>query len=133
MNPQNPNEDSIIGKIKKEGHYDPAYKAALANYAGDSPSKIYTEKQEAERKRLSEAINLLAETEQGIHFLRWLCDFLGFKDNVVRQSMTGDVLINAIIFNEARRNVWIDIRSFLNITNRNKVEEDIERGIKTCS
>lgn len=120
-----PNEDdSLLKKIKEEGHYDPVYKAALKAYSGDSPHKIYTEKQEAERLKLSEALNIIAGTEQGIHFLKWLCDFSGFKHNVVRQSTTGEVLINAIIYNEARRNMWIDIRAFLNVTNRNNIEKE---------
>ncbi len=105
-----------------KGHFDPKYESVLKENRQTKES-MYQEAVVHEQKLLREAINNLARTDDGYRILRWLCKHLAFKDSVLAMH-NGLVDTKAMLYNEARRIVWADIRNLLNISNRNKVEED---------
>lgn len=104
------------------GHFDPGYEAILKENRQTKESP-YQEVVQHEQRLLQEAINKLSRTDDGYLVLRWLCKYLAFKDTVLAMN-NGNVDTKAMLYNEARRIVWSDIRALLNITNRNAIEED---------
>ena len=104
------------------GHFDPQYEAVLKENRQTKES-MYQEEVLHEQEKLRKAINNLSRTDDGYLVLRWLCKHLAFKDSVLAM-VNGSVDTKAMLYNEARRIVWSDIRALLNISNRNNVEED---------
>lgn len=53
-------------------------------------------------------------TDDGRDVLRHLLDICGFqKPSVVASSATGEVVLNNVVYNEARRNVYLEIRRLI--------------------
>lgn len=104
------------------GHFDPQYEAVLKENRQTKES-LYQEAILHEQEKLKKAINSLSRTDDGYLVLRWLCKHLAFKDSVLAM-INGSVDTKAMLYNEARRIVWADIRNLLDISNRNKIEED---------
>lgn len=70
----------------------------------------------------------VAATESGQRVLRWLAHFLGFKQSSLTMSENGELLIQAIVHNEARRNVWLDIRKLIPIKALNEIEKEVSNA-----
>jgi hypothetical protein len=77
---------------------------------------------EDKNARIKSTLSVLANTEDGLYFLKWLCQFTSFQDNVISVSQIGEINPMAVIYNEGRRNLWVSIRAFLTPEDRNKAE-----------
>lgn len=105
------------------GHFDQQFKQILDENRSTKESIYHDEARHNMKLRL-EALNRLAQTEDGYRILRWLCEHLSFKGSVLAM-VNGQVDTKSMLFNEARRLVWQDIRNMLTIPNRNRLEEDV--------
>jgi hypothetical protein len=55
----------------------------------------------------------VASTEEGIDFLRFLMHRCGYQMPSVTQISTGDISITNTVYNESRRNLWLEIRKLI--------------------
>lgn len=74
-------------------------------------------------ENVDKAFQAVAKTKEGQAVFRYLMVHLGFKSPSLAADATGKILIDNVINNEARRNVWLHIRSkipneFTNIIER---------------
>lgn len=68
-------------------------------------------KQEAQLKR---DLNETFSTPAGRRSLFWLMQICGYqRPSVVADPQSGEVVINSTVYNEARRNLYLTLRSFL--------------------
>lgn len=114
--------DSAPPPAHAKGHFDPRYESLIKEGQATKES-VYHEKEAYEQKLLIESLNKLAQTEDGYRVLRWLCSWLAFKDSTLALTNSG-VDFKSMLYNEARRNVWGDLRKKLSVPNRNRIEED---------
>lgn len=105
------------------GHFDPEYQRIIHENKSKKET-MYQEQQVKDRASRMEAIERLANTEDGSLFFKWLCTHLSFKGSILAMTHTGVIDKEALIFNEARRLIWIDINKQMSIGTRNKIEED---------
>jgi hypothetical protein len=122
LNERHPHMDERPEPNHMKGHFDPEYEKVLQENKQYHLSEN-NDKANYEQKMLTEAFNRLVQTEDGYRVFRWLCDYLSFKGSVMAM-VNGKADTESMIFNEARRLVWMAVRKFLNISNRNKIEED---------
>lgn len=106
-----------------QGHFDATYETILQENRKPKETAHMAQLGHESQKRL-DALNRIALTEDGYVFLRWLCDHLSYKGSILAMT-NGQVDTQALLFNEARRIVWQDIRNQLSIVNRNRLEEDV--------
>lgn len=69
------------------------------------------EKRKVPGDPVANALNEIAETEQGVVFLSWLarrCFF--FQSTIVGNPQTHDINVHGTLFNESERRLYLDIR-----------------------
>lgn len=108
--------------LQRRGHFDPGYESILKE-GQKTGETILLEAQQFELKMLKESLNRLVMTEDGYRVFRWLVKYLAFKDSVLAM-VNGKFDLQSMVYNEARRIIWKDIRDMLSIYNRNRLEED---------
>lgn len=64
----------------------------------------------AERDALRQAVAQIASTREGKVFLRWLVGQTGFLQASTRVGPDGEIQPIGTIWNDARRNIWLDLR-----------------------
>lgn len=104
------------------GHFDPQYATILEENRHKESDTL--DRLNHDKRMLMEAINRLVYTEDGYRVFRWLCSHLAFKGSILAM-FNGQIDTKALIFNEARRTIWQNIRELLSIPNRNRIEEDV--------
>jgi len=109
-------------RVQDRGHPDLEFKRIIDENKNKKFQK-HLEQKELEENLLKQALDNLGQTDDGYRFLRWLCNHLAFKDSVLAM-VNGHVETDSMIFNEARRLVWRDIRNLMSTKVRNKIEED---------
>ena len=110
--------------LNDKGDVEPEYMNAIRKGRKEKEQK-HLEKSNKEKERLKNALHSICQTSDGLYFLRWLCSHLSFKDTIL--VMVGQQIdVQAMIYNEARRNVWREIRSLMKIESINHIEEERE-------
>ena len=86
--------------------------------------KLKQEQAEIERtKRLSNLFNDVCITAEGILVLRHIMQICGFqKTSIVGDPTTGDLQSRGTFYNEARRNVYLELRKFIKPKFLKKIE-----------
>ncbi len=84
-------------------------------------------RREAEAKRLIGSFARVAKTEAGRVVLRYFLAQCGFHRPSVVVDSNGDVLTNSTVYNEARRNVWLDARQLMTVKDLIKIEFNPEK------
>lgn len=108
--------------VHNRGHFDSQYATVLEenrHKESDTMNQVNHNK-----RTLVEAINRLVQSEDGYRVFRWLCIHLAFKGSILAMT-NGQIDTKALLFNEARRILWLNIRDLLSISNRNRIEEDV--------
>jgi hypothetical protein len=119
---RSPDMDARPQPEHSRGHFDPKYATVLEE--NRHYESIAMEKVNFENRMLKEAINRLAQSEDGYRVFRWLCSHLAFKGTILAMT-NGQIDTKALLFNEARRIIWQNIRDLLSLQNRNRLEEDV--------
>ncbi len=117
-----PYMDARPDPAHNRGHFDPQYATVLEENRHKESETM--DRVNHERKLLMEALNRIVHTGDGYIVFRWLCSHLAFKGSILAMT-NGQIDTKALLFNEARRIVWQNIRELLSITNRNRIEEDV--------
>lgn len=91
---------------------------------------------EAENKRQQDLLNeiesfkvafkAITNTPYGLIVFRFLCRYLSFKESSIVLTPEGQLDKEAMSHNEARREVWVELRKYLDVVTRNEIERDIE-------
>lgn len=104
---------------------------------GDPESVILREKKRKEALRAKEKARADAvknamqcfSTEAGKYMLRWIMQECGFhKPSVIYNAESGDIKLDATVYNEAKRDIYLRIRSLL--VHDPKLLAEIENHIK---
>lgn len=75
--------------------------------------------------KIKAAIQKVSSTKPGKDFLKWLMYLSGFKASTITVSSDGTVQKDAMIYNEARRGVWIQIRQQIPAAYLSEIEMEI--------
>ncbi len=74
-------------------------------------------------KQMKKVVAVASSNAEGIILLRHIMDLCGFtKFSVTMNPQTQEVNDKATLYNEARRNVWLEIRNLIPVTARKKIE-----------
>jgi hypothetical protein len=69
---------------------------------------------EADAKELVRTMAIVAKTEAGIRLLQHIMHECGFQSaSAMFNQKTGEVVASAMIYNEARRNIWLELRKWI--------------------
>lgn len=79
-----------------------------------------------EKSAVHKALAEVASTKAGQDFLRWLMDYCGYKYSSLTMTAEGVILTDAIVHNEAKRAVWLDIRKAIPAKLLNNIEKEAE-------
>lgn len=79
-------------------------------------------------KDTREALARIAGSKAGRKVLKWLMNYCGYKYSSLTMTPDGVLLVDAIVHNEAKRAVWLDIRknitpSLLDLVERESTDE----------
>lgn len=86
-------------------------------------------RQEAQRRRIQKSVSQCFSTDAGKETMRWLMNECGFnKPSVIYNSESGDIKVDATVYNEAKRDIYLRIRSML--SHDPKLLAEIEHNIK---
>lgn len=76
-----------------------------------------------EVRRLQEALARLANSDDGLIVLRWIFARTGFAmASIVMDESKGEINTLATIYNEARRNFWLDFKLLMKVEDLIKIE-----------
>ena len=64
-------------------------------------------------KALREAIGRIVYTADGLTLFQWLVEICGYNQRSIVADPGGEINTQSTIYNEARRNVWLDIMPML--------------------
>lgn len=77
----------------------------------------------SELEKLREAFNTVAAIPEGTILFRYLLSECGFfRPSVLVDPKTMNINIDGTVYNEARRNLYLDVRKYLTIKNLRKIE-----------
>lgn len=66
-----------------------------------------------EQKKLKDFCNIVFDNNEGIFILKWLLNLCGFKSNSVCFKKDLDINYLATIYNEGRRDLYLNLRQYL--------------------
>lgn len=110
-------------RVQDRGHFDLNYKKVLDENK-NTKLQDHLQKKTHEEIQLRESLNRIARCEDGIIFLRWLMNQLGYKESFLPMA-NGKVDLTLSIFKETKRVIWSDIRNLMSVPVRNTIEEDL--------
>jgi hypothetical protein len=73
-------------------------------------------------QKAQHALKKMAASPAGRDWFRWLMGYCGYKHTSLTMTEEGVLLMDAIIHNEARRGLWLDIRRFIPAEFLNEIE-----------
>ena len=73
-------------------------------------------------EQLRDAYSAMAEFPEGREVLRHIFKLCGYSAPLLRVANTGEVNVQASMYNLARRDVWLDIRQYLGKVEREWIE-----------
>ncbi len=109
--------------IGDRGHFDPEWKDKV-NAEDKARREAQIKEAQAKIDIVTNAFESVANTPNGAIVFKHLCQWLDFKGSSLAANATTGVDTTAMVYNEARRKVWIDIRKMLSTATRNMIEED---------
>jgi len=86
------------------------------------PIQVQYRLMDAETKK---DLNRIAASKAGQRFLRWMMDHLGYKYSSLTMTPEGTLLIDAIVHNEAKRSVWLNLRKNVQPEYLNIIESEV--------
>lgn len=74
----------------------------------------FEKKRKADSAALTRAMNMTFSSSEGHEVLRWLMSCCGYqKRSVVYDPQTQEVSMQSTVYNEGRRDLYVDLRKFL--------------------
>lgn len=75
------------------------------------------------RAELRGAINAVAKTPEGKKVLRWIKNYSCYgKSSMIIDPSTGEINTVGVVYNEARKDIYYGLRSFLDPKNLKEIE-----------
>lgn len=109
---------------------DEKQQAAYKGRTKKAPQQVITQNMPTP---VRQALHQVAKTRNGKIFLKWVMAYCGFKYSSLTMTEEGRLLIDAIVHNEAKRAVWLDIRKniapeLLNLIEGEEIHENKNVG-----
>lgn len=82
------------------------------------------EKKKSETTLIRECLNRIAVTEDGKFLFKFFAKLMMHKESTITYKKDGTIDLELTAMNESRRSLWLQIREFLTVDNRNEIERD---------